>query len=449
MAVSNSVSFRTETGAMSMKPVGHDVSAAFGAATLGTTMFVVVPQVLLLFYMTETLAVTPALAALAIMAPKVVEVFFDPAIGRASDRTRSRLGARLPYMLIGGALFPLAFACLFFAPQALSGVSAALYVGVIFLICTLLYSLFSVPYVALYGEIANDASDRRRMVAWRMAFMALGVLAAGALAPAIVTASGGGRGGYASMSMVAGAVCFTMFAFAIAAIWRRARGQNQVSEPASLGATLKGLLRARSYRRLWLAYVLQLVCVSLNAAMLPYAAKYLLGSDETLIAVIFVLLTGVSLAATPLWVMAGARVGDRTAYILAASLYAVATAAFWFSDAMNGAGVLVAAALLGFAQGGQQIFPFSLLPQVIAESGAAAQSAGFMTGFWISGEKLALALGAALAGAGLAASGFIEGAAEAQSAQVLEAIRWMFSIVPAALCLVSLVFLFRQPPETA
>src|SRR5258708_39871365 len=85
----------------------------YALGAFGTGVFSTVPTVLLLYFCTETLAMPPALAAAAVFLPKLWAVVWDPMVGIWSDRTRTRIGRRRPFLLAGGAGVSLAFLALF------------------------------------------------------------------------------------------------------------------------------------------------------------------------------------------------------------------------------------------------------------------------------------------------------------------------------------------------
>lgn len=420
-------------------PISHAQAALYGAASIGTATFIATPQLLLLFFMTEILAAPAQVAGVAILAPKLIEMVMDPLLGALSDRTRGALGPRLPYMLLGALATPLGFMTVFAPPAAFHGTTAAIYVAVAFLLATVAYTLYAVPFVTLAGEISHGPNGRRRVVAWRMAFVAIGVLAAGGGVPALISLSGEPRAAYAAMSKIAAALIGVVFGLGIIGAWRRGR-TVRAAAPVSIRQALQALLAARGYARLWVAYVAQMLAVSLNLALLPYAVKYLVGGSQAMVGQVFALAIGASLLAIPLWARFAQRHGDVTAYRLAVVMYASGFALYFACDASSGAGLWVAVACAGIAQGGQQLLPFALLPQAIEATSARLAGTGMMTGLWISGEKLALALGAAGAGIGLGIAGYVStgAAALAQPSSAITALRWLLSVVPAAVCLMSL-----------
>ena len=174
-------------------PVG--TMAAFGVGSLGTGVFSTVPSVLLLYFMTSVLGISPALAAITVFIPKFWDVLIDPVIGMVSDRTQSRWGRRRPYMLVGGISMSLFFVLLFSVPAFETPFERFVYVTLAYMACATAYAVFSVPYIAMPAEISRSPEERTTLMSFRMGFAMAGILLGGAGAPFLVDLAGGGRAG--------------------------------------------------------------------------------------------------------------------------------------------------------------------------------------------------------------------------------------------------------------
>lgn len=124
----------------------------------------------LLFY-TQVMGMSPELAGLALFLATFWDAITDPVMGTVTDRTNSRYGRRHPYMLIGGAVFSLAFVALWLIPAAFQGEKTLFaYLLIINLLVKTAFTVFIVPYTALGFEMCKTYEDRARVQGVRYGF---------------------------------------------------------------------------------------------------------------------------------------------------------------------------------------------------------------------------------------------------------------------------------------
>ena len=109
--------------------------------------------------------------------------------------------------------------------------------------------------------------------------------------------------------------------------------------------------------------------------------------------------------------------------------------------------LFAAVVLVGVGYAGCQVFPMAMLPDAAAVDArrTGANRAGVYTGVWTAGETLGLALGPGVFALVLALGGYRSSTDGdvAQPDSALTAIVLGFSLLPAALTLLSLVWLRR------
>jgi Na+/melibiose symporter-like transporter len=131
----------------------------------------------LLFYYTNVQGLAGTLAGLAILVSMLVDAAADPLMGVISDRTRSRLGRRHPWIF--ASALPLAASLyLVFAPPA--GLSqGALFAWMLgwTLVNRFALTMFTVPYLALGAELTRDWHERTVLVSLRHGFGQLALFA--------------------------------------------------------------------------------------------------------------------------------------------------------------------------------------------------------------------------------------------------------------------------------
>jgi len=424
----------------------HLQFAGFGVASTGNGIYSTVPGLLLMFYMTNIVGIDIKYATIAIFAPKIIDVITDPFMGAISDRTLSRWGRRRPYFLVGTILLGPLFALMFSSPQFENPIHGFYFVISTYILCTLAYTLFAVPYVAMSAEIPSNYHERTNLNAYRMSFVMLGILASGALAPTIVQALGGGREGYRTMSIILGLIISLTW---LSAFFATANLKERVTHHSlSFVSQLKAVAANKPFLILTLTYILQLTGMGCLTAALAYYATYILEGDGTTISAIFITSNLTALIVMPLWVQVGLRIGKLNALYFSSLLLAVTYFCMVFFDADSPRAVFLAVVCLsGAGSGGQQLFSFSMLADTIVHGNEDDNDSGeaMYAGFFTASEKIGMAFGALVAGVILSSMGLTEttqGATD-QSDLTLWGIRVAFSIAPSSLILLSLMVLFR------
>ena len=433
--------------------LSRSVRIGYGSGSVATGAFGTVPGLMLLPYLTDELGIAALWAGVIVFLPKAWDVVLNPIAGRVSDRTVDPAGPRRPWLLRAGLMLAGAFALIFAAPDLDSQWLEAAWVLVFFVLAASAYAFFQVPYVAMPAEITTSYDERTRLMTWRVAILAFTIMLAGATAPVIRDAVGG-RDGYRVM----GVVMAVLIMIGVVSSWWGTRHApiGAVSAGAgSLREQLQVVARARDFRVLLTTFVLQALATGCMLAGVSYVAEDLLGRAGAA-TILFVCFVGPALLLTPLWARWGERVGKKHGYVAASALLAAGAALALLARGGNDLWTFVAIGLVGVGYAGCQVFPMAMLPDVAAVDAARTgeNRAGVYTGVWTAGETLGLALGPAVFALMLALGGYVssEGRDLSQPDSALTAIALGFSIVPAALTLVSLWWLRQyalDPTEVA
>ncbi|MGB0560818.1 MAG: MFS transporter [Spirulinaceae cyanobacterium] len=148
---------------------------AYGAGDLGPAMTANVLVFFLLYFFTNVAGLSAGLAGMVLAIGKISDAINDPVTGMLSDRTRSRWGRRIPWMLGGIIPFGLLFVVQWLVPRFSGNPTTnewllfAYYVliGILF---NLAYTAVNLPYTALTPELTQDYNERTSLNSFRMAF---------------------------------------------------------------------------------------------------------------------------------------------------------------------------------------------------------------------------------------------------------------------------------------
>jgi GPH family glycoside/pentoside/hexuronide:cation symporter len=424
------------------------IHVGYALGSIGTAAFGTVPGLLLLYYLTDVLGVAAGVAGLVVFAPKAWDVVLNPWIGNRSDRTESRWGPRRPWMLAGGVTLPPLFVLVFAGPSTPASL-AAVWVAGAFLLAATAYGCFQVPYVAQPAEITDDPGERATLMSWRVAALALGILLAGAGAPAVVDAFGGGRGGYLAMAVFVALLLAGGMLGAVAGT-RNAPTLTRVHSEGGLVAGLREAWRSRPFRVLLVGFVVQALGIGVMLAGVPYYSEQVLG-DPAVGTLLFVALVAPAILVMPLWLRFSRRRGKRSGLLAASLLFAGAAALLMVVQHGQTAAAIPLVVVVGIGYAGMQMFPLAMLPDVIAADEAASgeRRAGVFTGVWTAAETLGLAVGPGLLGGLLALAGYVSSTGDdvAQSGTAVMAVRIGFTVLPAVLVLAAVPVFARYRLE--
>ena len=424
----------------------------YATGSLGMGVWVTVPGLLLLYFLTNTLGVSSALAGVTLLLPRAVDTLVHPVLGSLSDRQARGAGHRRGMLRIG-LLLAVAMAAMFTVPAGLSGPPAALWVGGWFTAGNVLFATFQVPYLTTPSDLRIDYHERTRVFMFRMLFLTLGLLAAGVAAPAL-TASGG-RAGYSRMAVLLAAA---MVLTGLAAV----RGVRRLTERCGFAVPdrrahsplgdIRIAWRDRDFRALALSYLFTGTTTHLFLAGVPFYAAYVFGHSGLTAAFMGGFLAPAVIAG-PLWLRVSRRIGKQRGLLTCQGVFVAGSLALLVGKAAGVAATLAVVVVLGTAFAGLQLFAFSMLPDAVAAAGQRGSAlAGAYTGVWTAVDAAGTAVGPYLYSAVLAVGGFVsttEGHAVAQSHTALTALLVGFTTVPAVLMAAAVVFQRRCTLDAA
>ncbi|WP_312677445.1 MFS transporter [Microbacterium sp.] len=456
--------------------------STYAVGSIGTGGFATLPGLVLTYYLTDSLGVAALMAGVIVTVAKVWDVVIDPVVGALSDADLARHGSRRRLMLVGAISLPVLFALTFAVPPALAPAAGAVWVLVTFVLTATAFSLFQVPYIALPAELTDRYDERTRLLTWRVVVLTFAILLFGAGGPLLRKATGDPTTGYLLMGVVAGVTIGLGMLVATAVARRGLRARSAMAAAGTSAAEQAGLVadsvgdtpvhpigrdastpggrirdnfrsafetlrRSQPFRALLLTFVLQALATGLMLAGAQYLATWVLRSEDA-VTLLFVALIAPALVAAPAWGVLARRAGKERAFALASVVFLLAALSTLLALWAPGMWLYASVAVAGIAYAGMQSLPMAMLPDVISHDARlhGPGRAGAFGGVWTAGETTGFALGATVLAVVLAASGYIErtaGESVTQPDAAVAGIVLSFSVLPAALVLLSLVPLAR------
>ena len=427
--------------------------AGWGLADMGIVVFVIVKQLLILAFMNSFLGIPIALAGAVTTAVLIFDIISDPIIGYFSDKTVSRFGRRAPWMLVGAVVLALAMIGLFAVPENFTTSASLIWVIVFFLISTLGFTMVSIPYGAMAGEMTLDKKERSSMTAWRMAFASLGILVGGALIPIL---AGDTKSGYTFAAICVAPLIILSIWFSV--FFTRNAPRTLVPSQQNFSYILKLVLANRAFVTLVILYGIMTLAIALITAGLPFAAMYLIMDDGNsllsgvakglgTLSLMFAAFVIGSIISQALWVKLSNLYGKVAAQLIGILCY-IALLIFIFFSLPNYNVTLIAGLfiLAGMTNGSYQQIPWALYPDLMdvtrEKSGESIE--GAFSAVWLFGQKVANAVSPLILGFILSLYGWketTEGITK-QTDAALNTLQTSITLIPAAILGLAGILLF-------
>ncbi len=128
----------------------------------------------LLLYYNQVLGLSAGLVGTALSAGLMVNAVFEPLVGSWSDRVKTRLGRRHPFMFASAAPIALCFYALFSPPAGLGPTGLLIWLGAFYILFQQAMSLYEAPHLALGAELSDDYLERSSVMAYSTFFLWIG-----------------------------------------------------------------------------------------------------------------------------------------------------------------------------------------------------------------------------------------------------------------------------------
>ena len=122
-----------------------------------------------LFY-NQVLGLPALLAGLAVSVSLVLDGFVEPMAGSLSDRTKSRMGRRHPFMYAAALPIALAFFAVFNPPKGMDQTMLFLWFMVTVSLLRWSMAFYHTPHIALGGELSSNYVERSKVMAYNSFF---------------------------------------------------------------------------------------------------------------------------------------------------------------------------------------------------------------------------------------------------------------------------------------
>lgn len=148
---------------------------AYGSGDMGPAITANILVFFLLYFFTNVAGLPAGMAGSILAIGKIGDAINDPIAGILSDRTRTRWGRRIPWMLFGAIPFGIFFWLQWIVPSFsadpnINKWSLFAYYIIVATLFNLAYTAVNLPYTALTPELTQDYNERTNLNSFRFAF---------------------------------------------------------------------------------------------------------------------------------------------------------------------------------------------------------------------------------------------------------------------------------------
>ena len=290
----------------------------------------------------------------------------DPLMGFISDRTRTRWGRRIPYILFTALPFGLIYFLIWSPPfTALQQLSLFLYFLIFICLFDLCYTITVLNWASLFPEMFRTLDERAQVNAYRQSFGMLGLIIGIALPPLLFTTIG-----WSLMGAIFGALIILAYYISLWGSYER----KIPSEEKSLGliAALKNTLINRSFATFVTSNLFIQYTFTMVLALIPFYAKYILKVPEQKITIIMLGALSVAIPMMFVWRSLTVKFGAKKTYL--AAILVMAAALLPFSFINDFALTVLAALLVGASFSGIILISDVLISDIIDEDSIKTQT---------------------------------------------------------------------------
>lgn len=424
---------------------------AYGMADIyGGGAFIVISTFFTVF-LTKSLGMSPALAGTIPLIGKVWDAITDPIMGNITDRTKSRLGPKRFYLLIGSFISAITFVCLWVDYSGGTVLRQYVFYVVMYMLFSTGFTIVMVPYNALLPDMVDDYVVRGKFTGIRMIFSTLGAIIAG-LIPTIMIQNNTDPTQYFRVAILFAVIFTVSILITFFGIWENAKG---VKKEPFIQSTIESftVYRSRTYRM----FILIFLCGQGAADFVTGLAVYYV--DDVLNAYgggNFTILMGVILVAQFIGMIILNPIMNRTSKTmpvrLAFPLRILATLvllAFSY-EGVNFTIILVLSFIIGLGTAASSVTIYAILADMadVDELITTIHRPGICSSMATFIRKIATGLSSAVIGILLAIVGYNEELANEglrQTAATQHGVALIYVFAPVVLMVLTLILVFKFP----
>lgn len=410
-----------------------------------------------LVFLTDVVRISPGLAGTVILVSKIYDSITDPFEGVLSDRTRTKLGRRRPYLLAGIPLVFLSFFAMFYPVTYASETARFVYVIATYLFYSTIISIVLLNYSALQAELTLDYNERTSLATFRIFFSTISSILCALLPLEIVKAFPDVRTGWIVTAVVFGLIFALPFIATVSIIRERAEFQKEL-RPFHWKQAFLEPFQIKTFVYVLVMYVTAFTAFDATQSIVVYYIKSFLERGEEVSFVLGTLLIAQVLS-LPLFQWLSKRTSKAKTYIIGAVTFVlVMFFSFLFTPNSPAVALYIFAALVGIGSGGVVIMIYAIFPDIpdVDELRSGERREGTYSALTTFTRKLSSALAVFAVAQVLQIAGYIppieQGGKLIEAVQTpafINALRMFFVLIPVVFISFGIFFASKFPLTVA
>ncbi|MEM2637188.1 MAG: MFS transporter [Candidatus Korarchaeota archaeon] len=281
----------------------------------------------------------------------------DPLAGFISDRTRTRWGRRIPYVLFGSIPLAITFALIWAPPNLTDQFLIFIYAALMMCLFDTCYTFVLLAWTALFPEMYPSKEERGEVSVYRQIFSIVGLILAFLLPPII-----GAAYGWWLMGLILGSISAASMFVSLAGSREDVEQLKKQKELPFREAFIR-TLKNRPFLHFVFGNLTIQYTFGLATVVLPLYSEIVLHLDQAMVGLPLLIIILIAMVSVPAWNLFFKRTDARRTWIIASLVLGLSLLPFFFLNTF--AEVVIAAIPAGIGLGGVMFIIDPLIGETI------------------------------------------------------------------------------------
>lgn len=430
----------------SSKPLSTSLKVFYGSGDIVAGLAFNTLNFFYLYFLNTVVGMPAYLAGLVLLIGRVWDGVMDPVMGMIVDSTTAKQGKHRFWMLVAIVPFVLTFLLLWVRFPGGQWTQFAVY-SVLFLLFSTSFTMYNIPYGSMTADLTADYNERTGLTGVRMVF-SLFAMIIGAGATQVLA---GFKGcGYTGMAALYGVL---MLAAGLTVVFATRGRDTVVIKPEGVRLSIwLDAFKNRPFVLLVSSYLLLTIATTGVSGIFVYFVKYNMHlTNDFQSSIIMGVLVLSAIAALPLWAFVSKKLSKKIALFSGMAVFAIGLVVISRIGLSHGQVLFYSCAVFtGIGLSSFFIVLWSMIPDVVeyGQLQTGTRHEGVYYGLWFFVQKLSMAASAAINGAVLSATGFLQssnGIVCGQTPAALKGIGFLLAALPLLFITAGLFILAFYP----